>query len=101
MYKAVRGALAADDAQGRQGAEPRFRVRDTPEWKKHAADLETVEHIRPEPDASNARAKLQELAQKYPAATIARQLGRGISALQKKAGSLKLSLRLKRPTRES
>lgn len=40
MYEAIRGALAADDALERQGAEPRFRVRDTPDWKKHAADLE-------------------------------------------------------------
>ena len=40
MYEAVRGALAADDALERQSAEPRFCVRDTPEWKKHAADLE-------------------------------------------------------------
>ena len=40
MYEAVRGALAADDAQEKGGADPRFRVRDTPDWKKHAADLE-------------------------------------------------------------
>ena len=40
MYEAVRGALAADDAIERQGGEPKFKVRDTPEWKKHAADLE-------------------------------------------------------------
>lgn len=40
MYEAVRGALAADDAQEKQHAEPRFRVRETPDWKKHAADLE-------------------------------------------------------------
>ena len=40
MYAAVRGALAADDAQEREFAAPRFRVRETPEWKKHAADLE-------------------------------------------------------------
>jgi hypothetical protein len=40
MYAAVRGALAADDAQEQENAEPRFRVRETPEWKKHAADLE-------------------------------------------------------------
>jgi hypothetical protein len=40
MYAAVRGALAADDAQEQEHAEPRFRVRETPEWKKHAADLE-------------------------------------------------------------
>ena len=40
MYAAVRGALAADDAQERQNTEPRFRVRATPDWKKHAADLE-------------------------------------------------------------
>ena len=41
MYAAVRGALAADDALEKQGEdEPRFRVRETPEWKKHAADLE-------------------------------------------------------------
>ena len=37
MYEAVRGALAADDAAEKQGGEPR----ETPDWKKHAADLES------------------------------------------------------------
>jgi hypothetical protein len=41
MYEGVRGALASDDALGDLGEEPRFRVRETPEWKKHAADLES------------------------------------------------------------
>jgi hypothetical protein len=40
MYEAIRGALAADDALKGQGDEPRFRVRETPEWKEHAADLD-------------------------------------------------------------
>ena len=40
MYAAIRGALAADDSAEKQGDEPRFRVRETPDWKKHAADLE-------------------------------------------------------------
>jgi len=40
MYEAARGALAADDALERQGGDPKFKVRDTPEWKKHAAGLE-------------------------------------------------------------
>ncbi len=40
MYEAVRGALAADDASKRQGIATQFGVRETPEWKKHAADLE-------------------------------------------------------------
>jgi hypothetical protein len=40
MYFCVRGTLAADDELIRLGAEPRFRVRETPAWKKHAADLE-------------------------------------------------------------
>jgi len=40
MYEGVRGALAADDALKQQGQETRFRVRETPEWKKHAAALE-------------------------------------------------------------
>jgi hypothetical protein len=40
MYESVRGALAADDALAALGEEPRFRVRETSEWKKHAADLE-------------------------------------------------------------
>jgi hypothetical protein len=40
MYAAVRGALAADDEQERENAAPRFQVRETAEWKKHAADLE-------------------------------------------------------------
>jgi hypothetical protein len=39
-YEAVRGALAADDALVRQATETRFRVRETPEWKTHAADIE-------------------------------------------------------------
>jgi hypothetical protein len=40
MYFCVRGALAADDEFTALGAEPRFRVRETPMWKKHATDLE-------------------------------------------------------------
>jgi hypothetical protein len=32
--------LAADDALKRQGQETRFRIHETPDWKKHAADLE-------------------------------------------------------------
>jgi hypothetical protein len=40
MYEAVRGALAADDALKPQGIAIQFRVRVTPEWKKHAGDLE-------------------------------------------------------------
>jgi hypothetical protein len=41
MYEGIRGALAADDALKRQGMEIRFRVRETSEWKLHAAELET------------------------------------------------------------
>ena len=41
MYEGIRGALASDDALSGLGEEPRFRVRKTPEWKKHAADLES------------------------------------------------------------
>jgi hypothetical protein len=41
MYEGVRGALAADDASKRQGMGTRFRVRQTPEWKLHATELET------------------------------------------------------------
>lgn len=40
MYEAS-GALAADDALKRGGLAIRFRVRETPEWKQHAADLES------------------------------------------------------------
>lgn len=40
MYEGIRGALAADDKFGRLGGEPRFRVRETPEWKTHAGALE-------------------------------------------------------------
>ena len=41
LYEAIRGALAADDALKRQGLATRFRARETPDWKKHAADLES------------------------------------------------------------
>ena len=40
MYEAVRGASASNDATEKQGAEPRFKVRDTLDWRRHAADLE-------------------------------------------------------------
>jgi hypothetical protein len=46
MYEGIRGALAADDALKRQDLETRFRVRETPDWKKHAADLESEMHKR-------------------------------------------------------
>jgi hypothetical protein len=39
MYEGVRGALAADDTLRGEGEECRFRVRETPDWKKHASDL--------------------------------------------------------------
>jgi hypothetical protein len=42
-------------------------------------------------------AKLKDMAQKYPVAQIASQLGRGISATRVKAHLLKLSLRMSRP----
>ena len=41
MYEGVRGALAADEALKAQGEQARFRVRETPDWKKHASELET------------------------------------------------------------
>jgi hypothetical protein len=42
-------------------------------------------------------AKLKDMAQKYPTAQIASQLGRGISATRVKAHLLRLSLRMSRP----
>jgi hypothetical protein len=41
MYESIRGALVADEALRRQGMETRFRVRETPEWREHAAALES------------------------------------------------------------
>jgi hypothetical protein len=41
MYESIRGALAADEALKRQDLETRFRVRETPEWREHAAALES------------------------------------------------------------
>ena len=46
MYEGVRGALAADDALERDHRDPPFRVRETPEWRLHAADLEAEMHKR-------------------------------------------------------
>lgn len=45
MYEAVRRALASDDALEAQKETPRFRVRESPDWRRHAADLE-LEMIR-------------------------------------------------------
>jgi hypothetical protein len=41
MYEGIRGALASDDAQKAEGDQPRFRIRETPDWRLHAANLET------------------------------------------------------------
>jgi hypothetical protein len=40
MYEGIRGALESDDELVTLGEQPRFRVRETPDWKQHAADLE-------------------------------------------------------------
>jgi len=40
-YEGIRGALEADDELVSLGEQPRFRVRETPDWKQHAADLES------------------------------------------------------------
>jgi hypothetical protein len=40
MYESIRGALASDDAQRLAMQEPRFRVRETADWKEHAGALE-------------------------------------------------------------
>ena len=41
MYEGVRGALESDDELVSLGEQPRFRVRETPDWRQHAADLES------------------------------------------------------------
>jgi hypothetical protein len=41
MYEGICGALAADDVLAREHRELPFRVRETHEWKLHAADLES------------------------------------------------------------
>ena len=41
MYEGIRGALAADDALKEQGQETQFRIRETPDWKQHAGNLES------------------------------------------------------------
>jgi hypothetical protein len=41
LYEGVRGALAADNALKAQGQETRFRIRETPDWRRHAAELES------------------------------------------------------------
>jgi hypothetical protein len=40
MYEGIRGALAADDALDKELRELPFQVRETHEWRLHAADLE-------------------------------------------------------------
>ncbi len=40
MYETIRGALAADDALSGLGEECKFRIRETPEWRQHAGQLE-------------------------------------------------------------
>ncbi len=40
MHYGTRGALAVDDELTKLGAERRFRVRETSDWRRHADDLE-------------------------------------------------------------
>jgi hypothetical protein len=41
MHHGARGALAVDDELHSLGKEPRFRVRETADWKTHADGLES------------------------------------------------------------
>jgi hypothetical protein len=41
LYETIRGALASDDALAGLGEPPRFRIRETSEWKVHAGNLES------------------------------------------------------------
>ncbi|MBR0831329.1 hypothetical protein JQ596_38070 [Bradyrhizobium manausense] len=41
MYEGIRAALASDDTQKAAGDKPRFGVRETRDWKEHAANLES------------------------------------------------------------
>jgi len=41
LYETIRAALKADDSLTDEGAEPRFHIRGTSEWRKLAADIET------------------------------------------------------------
>jgi hypothetical protein len=41
MYEGIRGAPAADNDLKAKGHETRFRVRKTPDWKRHAGALES------------------------------------------------------------
>jgi hypothetical protein len=41
MHHGARGALAVDDELRSLGKEPRFRVRETRDWNKHAEGLES------------------------------------------------------------
>ena len=41
MYEGIRGALESDDQLVGLGEQPRFRVRETHEWKLRATDLES------------------------------------------------------------
>jgi hypothetical protein len=41
MYEGVRGVLESDDELVSLGEQPRFRARETPDWRQHAADLES------------------------------------------------------------
>jgi hypothetical protein len=41
MYEGIRGALESDGQLVGLGEQPRFRVRETHEWKLHAADVES------------------------------------------------------------
>ncbi|MFY9958456.1 hypothetical protein [Bradyrhizobium sp.] len=40
MYDGIRAALESDDELLGLGEQPRSRVRETSDWKQHAADLE-------------------------------------------------------------
>jgi hypothetical protein len=40
LYEVIRRALAVDDDLRAASEKPRFRIRETPDWRKLAADLE-------------------------------------------------------------
>jgi hypothetical protein len=54
MYEGVRGALVANDMLKGRAEESRFRLRETPDLKQHAANLETEMRKHDSPTAQPA-----------------------------------------------
>jgi hypothetical protein len=66
MYEGIRGARAANNDLKTKSPETGFRVRETPDWKRHAGELESGCFKRGMFLTSSTGRKSRKIRRRYP-----------------------------------